>query len=267
MSPLLQLLNEASPWVVAVAVVAAAEAYSIGLMLLCRRRWGTDRLSLNNEVAGFKFAVVGVFYAVLLAFVVVAVWEDYRDTEDAVRNEAKALIDLHRVSYALPDAAGSAIRKHLVSYIEQVRDAEWPAMAEGRMGGNAQEELQHLGQAIFGGSANELKDVALYHHALDLMTILNDNRNERLDSANGTVPTVLWLVLLAGAVITLGYPSFFGTSNLVAQILMTAALAALVALTAFVAIVLDYPFTGEVQISRAPFDQSLKQMAPRLPPP
>jgi hypothetical protein len=34
-----------------------------------------------------------------------------------------------------------------------------------------------------------------------------------------------------------------------------------------VAIVLDYPFTGEVQISRAPFDQSLKQMAPRLPPP
>jgi hypothetical protein len=50
---------------------------------------------LNNEVAGFKFAVVGVFYAVLLAFVVVAVWEDYRDTETAVRNEAKALADLH----------------------------------------------------------------------------------------------------------------------------------------------------------------------------
>jgi hypothetical protein len=59
-------------------------------------------------------------------------------------------------------------------------------------------------------------------------------------------------VLLAGALMTLGYPSFFGTSNLVAQILMTASLAALVALTGFVAIVLDYPFTGDVQISRAP---------------
>jgi hypothetical protein len=78
-------------------------------MLLCRRRWGTDRLALNNEVAGFKFAVVGVFYAVLLAFVVVAVWEDYRDTETAVRNEAKALADLHQVSYALPDEAGSKL--------------------------------------------------------------------------------------------------------------------------------------------------------------
>ena len=80
-----------SPWLLALGIVALAEAYSIGLMLLCRRQWGSDRLALNNEVAGFKFAVVGVFFAVLLAFVVVAVWEDYRDTETAVRNEAKAL--------------------------------------------------------------------------------------------------------------------------------------------------------------------------------
>jgi hypothetical protein len=48
------------------------------------------------------------------------------------------------------------------------------------------------------------------------MTTVHDNRNERLDSSDGSVPTALWLVLLAGALITLGYPSFFGTSNLVA---------------------------------------------------
>src|SRR5262245_48223260 len=35
------------------------------------------------------------FYAVLLALVVVAAWADYRDTETAVRNEAKAPADLH----------------------------------------------------------------------------------------------------------------------------------------------------------------------------
>lgn len=99
------------------------------------------------------------------------------------------------------------------------------------------------------------------------MTTVHDNRNERLDSSDGSVPTALWLVLLAGALITLGYPSFFGTSNLVAQILMTASLAALVALTGFVAIVLDYPFTGDVQISRAPFEQSLQEMPQQEPPP
>ena len=107
-------------------------------------------------------------------------------------------------------------------------------MAHGLGDKAAKDELRYLGQALFGASSNELKHVALYHHAIDLMTAIHDNRNERLDSSDGTVPTALWLVLLAGALITLGYPSFFGTSNLGAQILMTASLAALVALTAFV---------------------------------
>ena len=100
-----------------------------------------------------------------------------------------------------------------------------------------------------------------------LLTIVNDNRAERLDSSDGTVPNVLWLVLIAGAMITLGYPSFFGSSNITAQVLMTAALAALVALTAFVAVVLDYPFTGEVQISRAPFEAAIAQMPTHKPQP
>jgi Protein of unknown function (DUF4239) len=264
---MLRLFNTVSPWLLALGIVAVAEAYSIGLMLLCRKRWGSDRLALNNEVAGFKFAVVGVFYAVLLAFVVVAVWESYRDTETAVRNEAKALADLHQVSYALQDEAGSKMRKHMAAYIKQVCDAEWQAMAQGLWDKAAEDELQHLGQALFGGRANEPRDVVLYHHAIDLMTVIHDNRNERLDSSDGSVPTALWLVLLAGALITLGYPSFFGTSNLMAQILMTASLAALVALTAFVAIVLDFPFTGDVQISRAPFEQSLQEMPQQEPPP
>jgi hypothetical protein len=159
------------------------------------------------------------------------------------------------------------MRKHLVSYAEQVRDIEWPAMAKGQASGSAANELHNLGEAILQGKTDQLKDVALYHHILNLLTIVNDNRNGRLDSADGSVPSVLWLVLIAGAVITLGYPSFFGSSNITAQVLMTAALAALVALTAFVAVVLDYPFTGDVRISRAPFEQSLAQMPPPVPPP
>ena len=36
-----------------------------------RRRVRLEQLRGNNEVAGFKFAVIGVLYAVLLAFVVI----------------------------------------------------------------------------------------------------------------------------------------------------------------------------------------------------
>ena len=105
---LLHLMHDVPLWVTALAVSTAAGLYSIGLMLVARTVFGVERLKLNNEVAGFKFAVVGVFYGVLLAFVVVSVWEDFHTTEAAVRNEAKAAVDLHARAVVVADVVDGA---------------------------------------------------------------------------------------------------------------------------------------------------------------
>jgi uncharacterized protein DUF4239 len=259
---LILLVNELPLWLAALIVVAAAEIFSVGLLLLCRAAYGVSHLSLNNEVAGFKFAVVGLFYGVLLAFVVIAVWEDYRNTETAVRNEAKAVADLYRISYALPEKDATAIRERLLSYADQVRNSEWPTMAQGRASKAVADELGRLSQAIFNVQPEDMNDQAINQQALTLLTVITDNRNERLDSADGTAPAILWLVLLIGGLITLGYPAFFGASNLTAQMLMTAALAALVALSLLLAMVFDFPFSGDVKISASPFDGALQEMVP-----
>jgi hypothetical protein len=242
--------------------LAVFELYSLGLMFLSRRKWGVDRLKLNNEVAGFKFSVIGVLYAVLLAFVVIAVWENYNATEAAIRNEAKAVGDMAQLSYALPEAQGEEMRRLLDTYVKEVQQSEWPTMATGLPSEKTADALAHLTQAVFHIQVGQLRDLAVFQQALRLLAVVEDNRNERLDSADGSVPPILWLVLIAGALITLGYPAFFGTINVVAQTLMTAALAALVALILVPAILLDFPFTGEVVLSSTPFDEALQQMPP-----
>jgi hypothetical protein len=264
---LLHLMHDTPLWATALVVCAGAAVYSTGLMLMSRWLYGVDRLSLNNEIAGFKFAVVGVFYAVLLAFVVIAVWEDFRKTEAAIRDEAKAAVDLHRLSFALPIEGGADIRKHLVAYINDVREDEWRTMAVGEPSDVVVSDLDRLSHAIFKVNPESQQQLALYQNALRLLAVMTDNRNERLDSADGSMPRILWLVLIAGALITLGYPAFFGSSNLGAQILMTAALAALVALSMLLGLAFDYPFTGDVHISAAPFDYALRQMPANWPPP
>ena len=264
---LLHLMHDVPLWVTALLLTVGAAIYSIGLMLMTRRVYGVDRLKLNNEVAGFKFAVVGVFYAVMLAFVVIAVWEDFRNTEDAVRDEAKAAVDLHRVTFALPVEGGAEIRKHLIAYTNDVREKEWPTMAVGEPSDVVVKDLDRLSQAIFAVKPEGLQELALYQNALRLLAVMTDNRNERLDSADGSMPSILWFVLIVGGLITLGYPAFFGSTNLVAQMLMTAALAELVALAMLLGLAFDYPFTGEVHISAFPFDQALRQMPPNWPPP
>jgi hypothetical protein len=262
--PLLRALNTIPLWTLIVGLLAVFELYSVGLMLLARRKWGIDRLKLNNEVAGFKFSVIGVLYAVLLAFVVVAVWENYNATETAIRNEAKAVGDMAQLSYALPESQGEEMRRLLDVYVKEVQQSEWVTMARGLPSKTTAAALAHMNQAVINMEVGQFRDLAVFQQALRLLAVVEDNRNERLDSADGSVPMILWLVLIAGAVITLGYPAFFGTINLVAQTMITATLAALIALILLPAILLDFPLTGEVVLSSAPFDEALQQMPPHL---
>jgi ABC-type multidrug transport system fused ATPase/permease subunit len=264
----LQVLTHDTPlWVVGLIMVIIAEIYTVGLMLLSRYVYGVSRLSLNNEIAGFKFAVVGVFYAVTLAFVVVAVWEDYSDTDNAVRNEAKATVDLYRVAFALPEESRADIQKNIIAYVQDVRQDSWEAMAVGKPSAVVSKDLDRLSTVIFAVKPHDDRQLALYQHALRLLTVITDNRNELLDSARGSVPGILWFVLIVGGAITLGYPAFFAASNLAAQILMTASLAALVALSLLLALAFDFPFTGDPHISAAPFDDALAEMSSAWPSP
>ena len=254
-------LNDMSLGAVAILLTLGAVVFSTGLMLVSRIIYGVDRLRLNNEVAGFKFAVIGVFYAVLLTFVVVAVWENYQQTQTAVRDEAKAALDLHRITFAFPAETGAKIRTHLLDYTKDVRDREWPRMALGEPSGTVIEDLDRLSKAILNVDPANSQELALYQDALRLLERMTDNRYERLDSSDGTVPGVLWFTLIVGGLITLGYPAFFGSTNVGAQTLMTASLAVLVAIALLVGIVFDYPFTGDPHISSDPFDKAVQQMA------
>ncbi|ODA68951.1 hypothetical protein A7A08_00785 [Methyloligella halotolerans] len=260
--PFLRLINEAPLPVVVFGIIGVCEIYTIGLILLARRLWGPERLQRNNEIGGFKFANVGVLYAVMIAFMVIAVWQDYQDVETAVRTEAKAVRDLHHLTYAIPGNQGEAIRQPLLEYARHVKKDEWPAMANGTLGMRPADHLAHVAESILALNVETLKDLALFQEALRLVAVIQDSRSERIESANGSIPNVLWLALIGGAFILLGYPAFFGAQNMVAQIAMAAVMAALVGLVLLPAILLDFPFTGPVHISAEPFNIVAREAPP-----
>jgi Protein of unknown function (DUF4239) len=137
-------------------------------------------------------------------------------------------------------------------------------MTRGKPSHHASDGLEALSTAVFQVQPQGFQQHALYQNALRLLTVIADNRGERLDSADGSVPLLLWFVLIVGGMITLGYPAFFGASNRLAQMLMTATLAAPVALSLLLALALDYPFTGDEKISVL-LEEAHEQMPPALP--
>ncbi|MGD9541263.1 DUF4239 domain-containing protein [Methylocystis sp.] len=257
----IEILNALSAWTIAVLVLGGCVCFSVGLQLLARWRFGVELLAANHEVAGFKYAVVGVAYAVLLAFVVIVVWSEFERTGRAVHAEAERLFNLHRVSFNFPDETGQRMRRALISYAVEVRDKDWPQMEIGLRGSPAVAESQaRLSRAIGQSNPESLGLLPSVMHAINLMQQISDYRLERLSDVGGQVKPVIWGVLLFGVIITLAYPAFFATRYVTAQILMTAGLAAIIGSTLFLTIILNYPFSGPERLTSKPISDAIQRM-------
>ncbi len=137
-------------WLSGFLLVGVTTALAMFGPLLVRRVYTLDRLVTNNEVAGFKFAVLGVIYAVMLGFAVIVVWEKFSEGEQAVASEAGAAAALYRLSEALDPAARNAVRERLGDYLHAAITEDWPAMAQGRAALEPSRALSALYAAVLG---------------------------------------------------------------------------------------------------------------------
>ena len=76
-------------WLLIAVIVAIPTVLAMVAQALIHERVGVAKLARNNEIAGFKFATVGVIYAVLLAFTVIVVWEKFNDAQSAVARRGR----------------------------------------------------------------------------------------------------------------------------------------------------------------------------------
>src|SRR5919112_2882078 len=86
-------------------VCGACLAAVVGLMLVQRLVPATIRKE-HNDVAGFIYAALGVIYAVLLALVVIATWEEFGRARITVETEANALAEIFWLAHRLPEPEG-----------------------------------------------------------------------------------------------------------------------------------------------------------------
>ena len=126
------VLNAEPLWLSAVVVVVVPTIFAMAGPMIIRRWVWLDALSLNNEVAGFKFATLGVLYAVLLAFAVILVWQHFSEAESNVVGEADAAATIYRLIDGLEAESGPTLNRNLTTYLETAVGEEWPAMERGR---------------------------------------------------------------------------------------------------------------------------------------
>jgi hypothetical protein len=221
----------------------------------------------HNDVAGFIYAALGVIYAVLMALVVIAVWEQYRAASETVEQEANATAEIAWLAHRLPEPQGSHIQELCRSYAEEVVHKEWPLMEQGKAPLMTQVRGTPSGWTIIDDIRASLQDYEphtkaeeqLYATGLDQIAELNDARRMRLVAAEEGVPGVLWGVLIFGGVAAIGFTYLFGMENTWAHRLMVVTLAAVIGLVLFTIGALEHPYSGGARIGTGAFDLILER--------
>src|SRR6476661_376182 len=78
------------------ALIAVAGLY------LVRRKYPAEVLKENHEVAAIIFNAFGLFYGVMLAFVVFVTWSGYSDGTKNLEMEASEVDDLFHIAKTVP---------------------------------------------------------------------------------------------------------------------------------------------------------------------
>jgi hypothetical protein len=235
-------------WLSALILLVPTTLLAMAGPIIVRRYVELSRLRTNNEVAGFKFATVGVLYAVLLAFAVVVVWEKFNQADSEVAKEAGAASTVFLLTRGIDDAHGAAVRKATADYLTAAITKDWPAMDRETDSPAVTEALKEIYRAVLKfhdvGSSEGLVIAAM----LRQIDNISDARSERLVMADGIVPDIIWFVLFGGAAVTIGFTFFFGAENLRAQAMMTGALSMLIFAGLLTVAAIDHPFAGTVKV-------------------
>ena len=252
-------------WTTAFLLLVVITGLAALAPLVLRRAVGFERLVVNNEIAGFQYSTLGTSYAVLLALALVAVWGDFRDAQRLVDGEASSWLNIYTLGQALPEPDRETVRAALRAYVDALIGEEWPAMQLGQDSDLATRALEHVRATLLGVQVSDLRMATAYDHMLDRLIELSEGRRARLDMLPGSLPPLIDTVLVAGAVIAIGFTLFFAGRDVRMQALMTGLMCLMINLVLFAAIELNYPFAGGVRVSPEPIEQVLRRVNQPVP--
>ncbi len=243
--------------VIALVSIGGSIAIVLAATWITRRRFPERVHTANNEVAGFIFAAVAVIYGVLLAFVVVVVWQSYDHAHTIVEQEANAVIDAYRFSWELPPPYDHELRSAVKTYTTSLIQDDWPAMKSSNGSPASEQKLEALWDIHRELSTAEATTGGPPENLFATLANIENQRRLRLNENFVELPGMLWALLLIGALLTMSFTLFFRSPNARAHYLMVALMTGIIAFVLFLIMELDDPFIGDITITPHPLMHAL----------
>lgn len=183
-------------------------AAAVMAILLLRRTFGRaippDRLQEAEKILPFLIGTVGGYYGLLTGFILSGAWGDVQSVRNSSMVEINALADLDRIAVTLPAPVGPQLQNGVRAYLRSVIDYDMQALSEGHVSPETTAAYGSLWSIVAGARRDaDPWESSLLARAFDKVGVVGDQRRVRILISTETFPSVVWAILLLGAVIVL----------------------------------------------------------------
>ncbi len=225
--------------------------------------FGSLDLTPKSGLITAIYAVLGTIYAVLVAFSISGVWQNYCASEMSVTTEVDALIDLiHTVGTSTQDN-GALIRETAIEYLNEAVTVEWPALAKGHSHlilspkSNSCIIAFRLINAIKTIQPRNERQYIIFSHALTLLSKWLDARRARIMISKGNIAKSLWPMLIVGAFILFAFHGMFTVENHFLWSTLLLFFSGIIGLSFYIIFTFDCPFGGSPSVDSDPFNWAI----------
>ncbi len=207
-----------------------------------------DSAALANDMNAAIFGLI-------LAFLVVSMYDTNQHVEESVSNEANALVAILQTSSGLDNAA--EIKTAVKNYAQSVKEKEWPLMQAGKL-----DEVWALAPSLIApvvaavvhshpvGTVQE----HFYDKLPEMLRDLESAHRTRLTQSDIHLPVQFWRVMMLMTLLALWFLAYMNPWTGFGSLIPILIPGVVIALSFSLLISLHYPFLGPFSVSSKPFN-------------
>ena len=228
------------------------------LFLLIKKNKHLKRFNMDLDIGGIIYGGIVAVYSILLAFVVVIVWEQYQNTGDRIQEESSKVFNLYRASYAFPDStSGKKIRSTVIDYVSSVVHDEFPAMEHDTTSVITQHKYNKVWEMVYALRPATDNEKTWYASMVESVNQFGEARIIRISDIDASIPGLMWKILLSGGIIIIVFAMLFKNNNNWNHFIKVLLFSIIIVFNLLLVYLLDHPYKGMLKIEPAAFTKIL----------
>lgn len=229
-------------------IIFLCTAGALGFWWLLQKLWPKDMRSRHNDLIGWQLSILGTTYAVIIGFMLYAVWTNFELADVNAETEANCVVNLYKLADGMPAEQRQKVQALSRDYVDAVLNHDWPNMDRNAQNfDDSHRVIEQLWSVVLPATQSTSGAVVMDHAMTELRGMTEHRRLRELESMS-QLPGILWTVLVVGAVITIMSSCMFGTDNNLLHALQVAMLTLMLTLVLVAVADINRPFQGAVHV-------------------